>query len=155
MQKVEEIDELCKRYFRLYDKYIQLQTSLQQSLKSGYWNLARSRHSGVRIIESMIPGSIIPQRVIQPTTRNTTDDATISSVGALTLQDNEDSDSLEVNNVKAKSDPLYWFGYLAPPQLRRCQKEFAQATDIAVDLANIKIQMAEVQARYQELRNSS
>ena len=51
-------------------------------------------------------------------------------------------DSTHASGTKSASDPLKWFGFMAPQPLRQAQTDFTKAAGLSVQLANVQYRIS-------------
>lgn len=129
----EKLDELVIRNFELMEEQMVANLQLEQSLRNGKLELAKTRMLRGKENIGMIQVPIYKDD-ISPLFNLETSPPEENSSAFPQFSISLKSQSSDENN----SDPLKWFGILVPQSLKSAQKYFQDATYNAVKIANLK-----------------
>lgn len=62
------------------------------------------------------------------------------------------NDTNSSKNCKIDNDPIKWFGVLVPQSLRQSQGYFKQATEIVLNVSNLKMKVLDLKDKYKSLQ---
>lgn len=71
--------------------------------------------------------------------------------GSSHIEDIELNEKQKKTDHKKVVDPLNWFGVLVPPALRQSQQDFKKTIESGVNVANLKLRLQTLQAKYETL----
>ncbi len=168
----DELDQIMMRILILMDQYIKCQKNIENHLRSGCLDLAKARYIvGNRNISALqLPGDDatgvtanfkVAESEMDEVTQFTSTDATESleniNDGMENMTVNEDE--TKPKPMKYSKDPLKWFGFLVPQNLRHSKTTFEKCLEIVVECANIQLQLQhnlkEFECRKKTLENYS
>ncbi|BES96286.1 Hypothetical protein NTJ_09095 [Nesidiocoris tenuis] len=172
-----ELDDLALQMLDQMKLYLDLLASMENSVKTGSLHLAKSRYimgnKSVSVLQLPTEDSELSAQatlVTDKTERLTLKLANLNvSADESNAEASSEADGLKRRKDKGKpsepeenqdaeespkkkkdvmQDPLKWFGVLVPQNMRLAQLSFKTAVEIAVDLANVQLEMASIRKRY-------
>lgn len=166
-----DLDELAVRILTLMNEFISCKRNIQNYIRSGCLDLAKSRYiAGNRNISALqLPGedSVGVEakfRVVRSAScddfskyrhvehESNRDDESLTE----TLDDlNLNSDGTSKQVLRFSKDPLQWFGFLVPRNLRQSKVTFEKCLEIVVECANIQSELEYRLTEYSKLKKLS
>ncbi|XP_034248958.1 coiled-coil domain-containing protein 115-like [Thrips palmi] len=149
----EKLDSLGLRALELMQQVVQQKLKLQEHIKAGSINLAKSRYiMGQRNVStSQLPTQDSePFRALRKVQRSVSQENGIDTNVFSSIvneppkkQKSEKAGELEEcdGDSRTSSDPLHWFGVLVPQNLRLAQSSFKKAVDLSVQIVNLQMQL--------------
>lgn len=166
-----DLDDLAVRILTLMNEYINCKRNIENYIRSGCLDLAKSRYiAGNRNISALqLPGedSVSVKAKFRVIRSASCDD--FSKYEHIEHESNSDDemlsetlDEMSLNNdatnkriPRFSKDPLKWFGYLVPRNLRQSKVTFEKCLEIVVECANIQSELEYKLAEYSRLRKLS
>lgn len=166
-----ELDNLAVRILSLMNEYINCKRNIENYIRSGCLDLAKARYiAGNRSISALqLPGedSVSVRAKFRVVRSNSCSD--FSKYQNILHEDDSEDETLAENldqmnlNEEASSkrilrfskDPLKWFGYLVPRNLRQSKVTFEKCLEIVIECANIHSELEHRLAEYRKLKKLS
>lgn len=166
-----KLDELAVRILTLMNEYISCKRNIENYIRSGCLDLAKSRYiAGNRSISALqLPGedSVGVKAKFRVTRSASCDD--FSKYQHVEHDSNSDdetltealddlnlgSDSSSKRTLRFSKDPLQWFGFLVPRNLRQSKVTFEKCLEIVVECANIQSELEYRLTEYSKLKKLS
>lgn len=158
-----ELDALVVQILKLMNQYILCKKNIENHIRSGCLNLAKARYiTGNRSISSLqlptedavginakfkvssrIENGIKQFKSIELDVNDITED--LNNI-------NIDSDDTTKKIKRFKNDPLKWFGFLVPQNLKKSKVLFENCLEIVIECANIQSELLYYMDKYASCR---
>eukprot|EP00164_Ancoracysta_twista_P006151 GFYU01008506.1.p1 GENE.GFYU01008506.1~~GFYU01008506.1.p1 ORF type:complete len:254 (-),score=40.71 GFYU01008506.1:43-804(-) len=177
----DEAEECFIQYLEAVERYQMTMSQLSRNLKDGIFDLTRARHGQITtrtsIDSSAYPARIQPMTYVarvngsdksQPMQMRRVDfvndfydspehvgraSGGASKRGGSGTGESQSSEQAQHKKKGHNPDnPLFWFGALPSPHLRKAQTQFNSAVDVVLELANLQQKMLSLKDRYERLR---
>lgn len=155
-----KLDDLGLRALQLMQQVVQEKMKLQEHIKTGSINLAKSRYiMGNRQVSiSQLPTEDSePFRALRKVERSVSQENGINTNvfsplvnEPLKKQKSDKPSEMEESEsgTRTSYDPLHWFGVLVPQNLRIAQDSFKKAVDLSVQIANLQMQLEALRVEF-------
>lgn len=144
------LDSVGLKALELMQQVIEKKMRLQELIKAGSINLAKSRYiMGNRNVSvSQLPTEdSVPFWALRKVENSYSNENGIKTpvFTLLVNQPLKKTKSVEANvsegcteDTRPSSDPLHWFGVLVPQNMRVAQESFKKAVDLSIEIANLQ-----------------
>ncbi|KAK3577678.1 hypothetical protein CHS0354_034155 [Potamilus streckersoni] len=188
-QLCDKLDDVVLEFFNTLSTLYEVQDKLEETMKSGFLNLSRSRYNmGIKSVSCLqwdennmvaatkvcvdLSSSFTPfslqenkstEAHVPPETETTTlryrkvasksfhDDDKEKIEDLIPMMKIESSSKETMKGLKSK-DPLHWFGVLVPQTLRQSQRQFQDAVELTVTIANLRTKLLSLRKDYVGLK---
>ncbi|XP_021924870.1 coiled-coil domain-containing protein 115 isoform X2 [Zootermopsis nevadensis] len=184
LEVCKELDGLMIRALELMEEQIKCKLKLQEIMKSGCLELAKTRYimgnhnvsylqlptegsaeiTALRTVASSVETKnnlehmIFELHTLSPQKKSQGKQEENNLRNRADKDDDERKEADDLNHKKGEqngsvpaSDPIKWFGYLVPQNLRQAQKGFHMALELVVQSANIQSELEATCKRYDKL----
>ncbi|KAG8298620.1 hypothetical protein J6590_010618 [Homalodisca vitripennis] len=146
----DELDDLAVRILELMNDSITCKMNIERAVRSGCLDLAKTRYI-LGNTNSVSATKIPTEELIATTTVVPSQSEDGKSVYELKRE--TPSKDPENKSKSTNQDPIKWFGFLVPTNLRQGQSWFLRAIDYSVQSANISAEMNASLDKYTQLKS--
>uniref|UniRef100_A0A1B6L225 Vacuolar ATPase assembly protein VMA22 n=1 Tax=Graphocephala atropunctata TaxID=36148 RepID=A0A1B6L225_9HEMI len=146
----DELDDLAVRILQLMNDNIACKMNMERAVRSGCLDLAKTRY--ILSNTNSVSATKIPTEDLTATTTVVSSQLEEGKSVYELKRETPVKDS-ENKSKNTNQDPLKWFGFLVPTNLRQGQSWFLRAIDYSVQSANISVDMSVSLDKYSKLIN--